>query len=58
MPVIGCLLIIVLPLLGLAGGGLLAGAEGATWGAIAGFVIAVAVFGSGIFALIKATLRR
>lgn len=33
MPVIGCLLLIVLPLLGLAAGGFLWGAQGAEWGA-------------------------
>ncbi|WP_205316026.1 hypothetical protein [Novosphingobium sp. P6W] len=53
MPVIGCLLLIVLPLLGLAGGGFLWGAQGAKWGAGAGFAAALVVFGAGSYAFIK-----
>ncbi|KMS59715.1 hypothetical protein V474_10990 [Novosphingobium barchaimii LL02] len=53
MPVIGCLLLIVLPLLGLAGGGFVGGAEGAKWGAGAGFAAAMVVLGAGSYAFIK-----
>lgn len=57
MPVIGCLLLIVLPLLGLVIGGLIGGAEGAKWGAGGAFVIALALFGGGTYAFIKGTRR-
>jgi hypothetical protein len=57
MPVIGCLLLIVLPLLGLAAGGFLWGAQGAEWGAGIGFAIAFMVFMGGAYALFKATRR-
>ncbi|MEE4450105.1 hypothetical protein [Novosphingobium resinovorum] len=53
MPVIGCLLLIVLPLLGLTTGGFLWGAEGAKWGAGIGFILALAVFVGGSYAFIK-----
>ncbi|GLK42499.1 MULTISPECIES: hypothetical protein [Novosphingobium] len=53
MPVIGCLLLIVLPLLGLAAGGFLWGAEGAKWGAGIGFTLALVVFSGGSYAFIK-----
>lgn len=53
MPVIGCLLLIVLPLLGLAAGGFLWGPQGAKWGAGIGFAVALAVFAGGSYAFIK-----
>jgi len=57
MAVIGCLLLIILPLLGLIIGGLLAGAEGVKWGAAAGFALALVFCGAGTYALFKATRR-
>jgi hypothetical protein len=53
MPVIGCLLLIVLPLLGLAGGGFVGGPEGAKWGAGIGFGLALLVFAGSSYALFK-----
>ena len=54
MLAVGCLLLVVLPLAGLAVGGLVAGLEGAIWAAAAGFAIALAVAGTAAFALVKA----
>jgi len=54
----GCLLLIVLPLIGLAVGGYVAGGEGAAWTAVAGLAIAIAVCGMSAAALIKAGSRR
>ncbi|MFC3214802.1 hypothetical protein [Novosphingobium panipatense] len=58
MAVIGCLLLIVLPLLGLILGGLLWGTEGMRWGAGIGFVLALAVLGGSTYALVRATRRK
>jgi hypothetical protein len=58
MPVIGCLMLIVLPLLGLAIGGVLAGPQGARWGAVAGFALALIVFVGGTWAFVKGTRGR
>lgn len=58
MLAIGCLLLIILPLLGLAGGGMVAGLNGATWGAAIGFMIAAAICFVPGYALIKASRRR
>ncbi len=57
MIAIGCLLLIVLPLVGLAVGGLVAGPEGALWAAFAGFGIALILAGTAAFALFKAGRR-
>lgn len=54
MIALGCLLLIVLPLVGLAAGGYVAGGEGAAWAAIGGLAIAVAVCGVTAAALVKA----
>lgn len=54
----GCLLLIVLPLIGLAVGGYVAGGEGAAWAAVAGLVIAIAVCGVSAAALVKAGRQR
>ena len=55
---VGCLLLVVLPLMGLALGGLVAGPRGATIAALAGFAVALAVCGVAGFALMKAGRRR
>lgn len=55
---IGCLALIVLPLAGLALGGFVAGPEGAKWGAIGGFAIALALTGVTTYALVSAARRR
>jgi hypothetical protein len=54
----GCLLLIVLPLIGLAVGGYVAGGEGAAWAAGAGLAIAIAVCGVSAAAIIKAGRQR
>lgn len=58
MAAIGCLLLIILPLVGLTGGGWLAGPDGAKWGAAAGFVIAAALCGVAGYVLAKASRDR
>lgn len=58
MIAIGCLLLIVLPLAGLAGGGLIAGPAGARWGAAIGFGIAAIACGLTGYALVKISRRR
>lgn len=55
---IGCLALVVLPLIGLALGGFLLGPVGAKWGAIAGFVLALAISGVTSYALVAAARRR
>jgi hypothetical protein len=55
---VGCLLLIVLPLAGLLGGGFFFGPEGATWGAVIGFVVAVVACAVPAFALVKAGRHR
>lgn len=57
MAVAGCFLLLVLPILGLLIGIVTAGAQGALWGAIAGFVIALAASGVMTYALVKASRR-
>lgn len=54
---IGCLSLVVLPLLGLALGGFLGGPTGARWGAGTGFVLAVALCAVSGYALVKAARR-
>jgi hypothetical protein len=53
MIAVGCLLIVILPLLGLAVGGIVAGPEGAKWGAVVGFGLASGVCGMSAYALMK-----
>jgi hypothetical protein len=55
---LGCLGLMVLPLIGLALGGYVAGQHGAIWGAFAGFAIAAAGCAVSSFGLIKASRRR
>lgn len=57
MAVIGCLLLIVLPLLGVVAGGLLGGTVGAKWGAGAGLALALLISGGGSYAFLKAMRR-
>ncbi|WP_200913325.1 hypothetical protein [Sphingomonas sp. Leaf10] len=45
MIAIGCLLLVILPIVGLALGGLIAGPAAARWGAAIGFGIALLVCG-------------
>lgn len=53
MIVVGCLLLVILPLVGLAVGGIVAGSEGVKWGAVVGFGLALGVCGMSAYALIK-----
>ncbi|WP_395334414.1 hypothetical protein WBP06_23330 [Novosphingobium sp. BL-8H] len=57
MVAIGCLALVVLPLLGLAFGGFLGGAAGARWGASIGFLLALTLCGVSGYALVKAARR-
>lgn len=50
----GCLSLIVLPLIGMAAGGWLAGSGGAAWGGGIGFAVALALCGLSALALVKA----
>lgn len=54
----GCLLLIVMPLIGLAVGGYVGGGAGAAWAGLAGLAIAIAVCGVSAAALVKAGRRR
>lgn len=58
MVVIGCLALVIFPLLGLVAGGLVDGPGGARLGAGLGFALAVALAGFGAFALWTARSRR
>lgn len=53
MIAIGCFLLIVLPITGLALGGLLAGTVGAQWGAAIGFGVACVVMGLSGYAMVR-----
>lgn len=57
MLAIGCLLLIVLPIMGLALGGVVAGPVGARWGAGMGLAIAVGVAGISVVALARLKSR-
>jgi hypothetical protein len=57
MVAIGCLALLVLPLAGLSAGTLLAGTEGAAWGAGVGIILALSVSGFMAYALVKASRR-
>jgi uncharacterized membrane protein len=54
---IGCLSLIVLPLIGLAVGGYVGGLAAAIWSAFGGLIIAALVCGVGVLALLKARPR-
>ena len=58
MVALGCLSLIVLPLLGLVLGGYVGGPEGARWGAAGAFALAAAICAAGGYALVKAARRR
>lgn len=58
MVAIGCLALLIFPILGLIAGGLYAGCSGAEWGAAIGFALALAISGAMSWALIKAAHRR
>jgi hypothetical protein len=53
----GCLLLVVLPLMGLAIGGYVGGLQAALWAALAAFVVAGAICGLSAAALVKARRR-
>lgn len=55
---IGCLALVVLPLMGLALGGFLGGPTGAKWGAATGFVLALGLCAVSSYALLKAARRK
>ena len=57
MIAIGCLLLIVLPIIGLTLGGLLAGPVGARWGAVIGFGVACVVTGLSGYAMVRIRRR-
>lgn len=57
MVAVGCLALVVLPLIGLAIGGYLAGPQGGRWGASAGLAIAVALCAASAYALAKVARR-
>lgn len=57
MIVIGCLFLVILPILGLAVGGALAGPSGARWGAGIGLAAALIVCGLSGYALAKIARR-
>ena len=54
MAAFGCLLLAVLPLIGVLIGGWIGGAQGSAWGAGIGFAIAVAICAIGGVALVRA----
>lgn len=53
MVAIGCIALLVFPILGLIAGGLLAGRSGAEWGAALGLGLAFALTGTMGWALVK-----
>jgi hypothetical protein len=58
MVAVGCLALVVLPLIGLVLGGYLAGPPGARWGAGAGFAIALISCVASGYVLVKVARRR
>lgn len=54
MVAIGCLALLIFPILGLIAGGFYAGRSGAEWGAAAGLALALALSGAMGWALVKA----
>jgi hypothetical protein len=57
MIAIGCLSLIILPLIGLAVGGYVGGLDAAIWSAFGGLMVAALVGGVGAMALLKARRR-
>jgi tRNA U34 5-carboxymethylaminomethyl modifying enzyme MnmG/GidA len=57
MPVIGCFLLVLLPLLGLFIGGAINGKAGCEWGAAIGFGLAVILCAGGVHAFVTAARR-
>jgi hypothetical protein len=57
MIAIGCLSLIILPLIGLAVGGYIGGLDAAIWSAVGGLMIAALICGVGALALMKARRR-
>jgi len=53
MIAVGCLALVVLPLIGLVLGALLAGPDGGIWGALVGLAIAIAISGVMGYALLR-----
>jgi len=53
----GCLLLVVLPLIGLSIGGYVGGLDAALWAALAGFLVAGAICGVSAAALVKSRPR-
>ena len=58
MVAIGCLSLVILPLVGLVLGALFGGPEAAKWAAGAGLAAAMAICGVSALALVKAGRRR
>ncbi|WP_162835545.1 hypothetical protein [Croceibacterium mercuriale] len=58
MVALGCLLLVVLPLLGFMGGAYLGGGNATLWGAGIGLVLAVASCALAGYALVQASRRR
>lgn len=54
----GCLLLVILPILGLLVGSWIGGGQAALWCALAGFLIAAALCGVAGYALVQAGRRR
>ena len=58
MIAIGCLLLVILPIAGLALGGVIGGPQAARWAALAGLLIAATVCALSAYALAKAGRQR
>jgi hypothetical protein len=58
MAALGCLLLMVLPMLGLIAGGMIGGRDAAIWSAVTGLVVALAICGTAAYALVQAGRRR
>lgn len=58
MVALGCLLLLILPLLGFMAGAYLAGTEAGLWGAAAGFLLAASSCAAAGYALVQASRRR
>lgn len=55
---LGCLALIVLPLIGFVAGLILGGQNAGLWGAAIGLIMAIAMCGMAGFALVKASRKR
>jgi len=51
---VGCLLLVILPIVGLVAGAAIAGTKVAIWSALAGFVIALALCAIAVLGLVQA----